>query len=102
MAVTTAVKGKLIAVIGDEVKIWYIILFKSFEKHLNEFNLKDTVIGFLMSGAGELNKTRNPNYFIHDKSKTINFRILIEKGRFSFRDHDRSFAIAIKKGQRPS
>ena len=29
---------------------------------------QDTVIGFLMSGSGELNKTRNPNYFIYDKS----------------------------------
>lgn len=43
------VKGKLIAVIGDE----------------------DTVIGFLMSGSGELNKTRQPNYFIFDKSTAL-------------------------------
>ena len=47
MAVASAVKGKLIAVIGDE----------------------DTTIGFLMSGAGEMNKLRQPNYFIYDKSK---------------------------------
>jgi V-type H+-transporting ATPase subunit F len=42
-----AQQGKLIAVIGDE----------------------DSVIGFLMSGSGELNKTRQPNFFIYDKSK---------------------------------
>ncbi|RNA31744.1 V-type proton ATPase subunit F [Brachionus plicatilis] len=43
------IKGKLIAVIGDE----------------------DTVIGFLMSGSGELNKSRQPNYFIYDKNTSL-------------------------------
>ena len=47
MATNTTVRGKLIAVVGDE----------------------DTCIGFLMSGSGELNKSRQPNYFIYDKSK---------------------------------
>jgi len=45
----SSVKGKLIAVIGDE----------------------DTVIGFLMSGSGELNKSRQANYFIYDKNTTL-------------------------------
>ncbi|CAF0848060.1 unnamed protein product [Brachionus calyciflorus] len=46
---SSAVKGKLIAVIGDE----------------------DTVIGFLMSGSGELNKSRQSNYFIYDKNTSL-------------------------------
>jgi len=49
MAVNAPIRGKLIAVVGDE----------------------DSVIGFLMSGSGELNKSRAPNYFIHDKNTSI-------------------------------
>ncbi|CAP22375.1 Protein CBR-VHA-9 [Caenorhabditis briggsae] len=45
----SAVKGKILAVIGDE----------------------DTVVGFLLGGVGELNKARKPNYLIVDKQTTI-------------------------------
>ncbi|XP_033733124.1 V-type proton ATPase subunit F 1-like [Pecten maximus] len=42
----SAVKGKLIAVIGDE----------------------DTCTGFLLGGVGELNKKREPNFLVVDKN----------------------------------
>ncbi|CAB3404803.1 unnamed protein product [Caenorhabditis bovis] len=45
----TAVKGKILAVIGDE----------------------DTVVGFLLGGVGELNKARKPNYLIVDKQTAV-------------------------------
>ncbi|EPB71613.1 V-type ATPase, F subunit [Ancylostoma ceylanicum] len=45
----SAVKGKILAVIGDE----------------------DTVVGFLLGGVGELNKARKPNYLIVDKQTGI-------------------------------
>ncbi|ULU03854.1 hypothetical protein L3Y34_016966 [Caenorhabditis briggsae] len=48
-AMASAVKGKILAVIGDE----------------------DTVVGFLLGGVGELNKARKPNYLIVDKQTTI-------------------------------
>lgn len=48
MALHSAVKGKLISVIGDE----------------------DTCVGFLLGGVGEINKNRHPNFMVVDKSKT--------------------------------
>ncbi|RCN50798.1 V-type ATPase, F subunit [Ancylostoma caninum] len=45
----SAVKGKILAVIGDE----------------------DSVVGFLLGGVGELNKARKPNYLIVDKQTGI-------------------------------
>ncbi|KAK5965037.1 hypothetical protein GCK32_003668 [Trichostrongylus colubriformis] len=45
----SAIKGKILAVIGDE----------------------DTVVGFLLGGVGELNKARKPNYLIVDKQTGI-------------------------------
>lgn len=47
MALHSAVKGKLISVIGDE----------------------DTCVGFLLGGVGEINKNRHPNFMVVDKSK---------------------------------
>ena len=47
MALHSAVKGKLLAVIGDE----------------------DTCVGFLLGGVGEINKNRHPNFMVVDKSK---------------------------------
>ena len=44
-----AARGKLIAVIGDE----------------------DTVVGFLLGGAGELDRTRRPNYLVVDKNTAV-------------------------------
>jgi hypothetical protein len=46
MALAAAQKGKLIAVIGDE----------------------DTVVGFLLGGVGELNRSRKPNYMVSYES----------------------------------
>lgn len=46
MALHSAVKGKLISVIGDE----------------------DTCVGFLLGGVGEINKNRHPNFMVVDKS----------------------------------
>ncbi|XP_064552265.1 V-type proton ATPase subunit F 1 isoform X4 [Drosophila montana] len=47
MALHSAIKGKLISVIGDE----------------------DTCVGFLLGGVGEINKNRHPNFMVVDKSK---------------------------------
>lgn len=47
MALHSAVKGKLISVIGDE----------------------DTCVGFLLGGVGEINKNRHPNFMVVDKSE---------------------------------
>ncbi|CAL8109537.1 unnamed protein product [Orchesella dallaii] len=49
MAMHSAIKGKLIAVIGDE----------------------DTCVGFLLGGIGEINKNRQPNFFVVDKNTSI-------------------------------
>ena len=46
MSTHSAVKGKLIAVIGDE----------------------DTCVGFLLGGIGELNKSRQTNFMVVEKS----------------------------------
>ncbi|XP_035219223.1 V-type proton ATPase subunit F 1-like [Stegodyphus dumicola] len=46
MSVHSAVKGKLIAVIGDE----------------------DTCVGFLLGGIGELNKSRQTNFMVVEKN----------------------------------
>ncbi|VDP35668.1 unnamed protein product [Soboliphyme baturini] len=43
------IKGKLIAVIGDE----------------------ETCVGFLLGGVGELNKARKPNFMIVDKTVSV-------------------------------
>ena len=44
-----AARGKLIGVIGDE----------------------DTCVGFLLGGIGELNKNRQPNFLVVDKSTPL-------------------------------
>lgn len=49
MSVHSSVKGKLIAVIGDE----------------------DTCVGFLLGGIGEINKHRQPNFFVVDKTTSV-------------------------------
>jgi len=49
MALHSAAKGKLIAVIGDE----------------------DTCVGFLLGGIGEINKNRHPNFMVVDKNTPI-------------------------------
>lgn len=65
MAIAAA-KGRLIAVIGDEV-----ILFTNHSKSLL-FNYlictQDTCVGFLLGGIGEMNKNRQPNFMVVDKS----------------------------------
>ncbi|CAG0883422.1 unnamed protein product [Darwinula stevensoni] len=43
------VKGKLIAVIGDE----------------------DTCVGFLLGGIGEMNRNRQPNFFVVTKNTAV-------------------------------
>jgi V-type H+-transporting ATPase subunit F len=49
MAMHSAIKGKLIAVIGDE----------------------DTCVGFLLGGIGEINKNRQSNFMVVDKNTSI-------------------------------
>jgi len=49
MALHSAIKGKLIAVMGDE----------------------DTCVGFLLGGIGEINKNRQPNFMVVDKNTSI-------------------------------
>lgn len=83
----SAQKGKLLAIIGDEVsqiskihmhKYRYrrpftgnFILFHS----LLPFP-KDTVTGFLLGGIGEVNKTRTPNFLVVNKGN-ISFHLLV-------------------------
>jgi len=45
-----SVRGKLMAVIGDE----------------------DTCVGFLLGGIGEMNKSRKPNFMVVDKNTPLN------------------------------
>jgi len=45
----SAVRGKLIAIIGDE----------------------DTCVGFLLGGIGEINKHRQPNFMVVDKNTSV-------------------------------
>ena len=35
------------------------------------FTLQDTCTGFLLGGIGELNKKREPNFLVVDKSKCL-------------------------------
>ncbi|XP_022196092.1 V-type proton ATPase subunit F 1 [Nilaparvata lugens] len=49
MALHSAIKGKLIAVIGDE----------------------DTCVGFLLGGVGEINKNRQSNFMVVDKNTAV-------------------------------
>uniref|UniRef100_A0A170XKZ0 V-type proton ATPase subunit F n=1 Tax=Triatoma infestans TaxID=30076 RepID=A0A170XKZ0_TRIIF len=49
MALHSAIKGKLLAVIGDE----------------------DTCVGFLLGGVGEINKNRHPNFMVVDKNTSV-------------------------------
>ncbi|XP_046686105.1 V-type proton ATPase subunit F-like [Homalodisca vitripennis] len=49
MALHSGVKGKLIAVIGDE----------------------DTCVGFLLGGLGEINKNRHPNFMVTNKNTSV-------------------------------
>jgi V-type H+-transporting ATPase subunit F len=49
MALHSAIRGKLIGVIGDE----------------------DTCVGFLLGGVGELNKNRQPNFLVVDKDTAV-------------------------------
>lgn len=78
MALHSAIKGKLISVIGDEVrfinpnlrekqKLCIVDRFYSL-KDLFYFE-KDTCVGFLLGGIGEINKNRHPNFMVVDKSK---------------------------------
>ncbi|KAK7580332.1 hypothetical protein V9T40_000961 [Parthenolecanium corni] len=49
MTLHSAVKGKLLAVIGDE----------------------DTCVGFLLGGIGEINKNRHSNFMVVDKNTPV-------------------------------
>ncbi|XP_063216672.1 V-type proton ATPase subunit F 1 [Bacillus rossius redtenbacheri] len=63
MALHSAIKGKLVSVIGDE----------------------DTCVGFLLGGVGEINKNRNANFLVVDKNTSVSE---VEEGfkRFVKRD----------------
>uniref|UniRef100_A0A1B6LLG9 V-type proton ATPase subunit F n=1 Tax=Graphocephala atropunctata TaxID=36148 RepID=A0A1B6LLG9_9HEMI len=63
MALHSAVKGKLIAVIGDE----------------------DTCVGFLLGGLGEINKKRLSNFMVVNKNTSVN-EIVESFKRFIKRD----------------
>ncbi|KAL7017791.1 hypothetical protein ACKWTF_010529 [Chironomus riparius] len=49
MALHSAIKGKLLSVIGDE----------------------DTCVGFLLGGVGEINKNRHANFMVVDKNTAV-------------------------------
>ncbi len=65
-----AAKGKLIGVIGDEVtRIWHVLSEKRRVLELGWLFLQDTCVGFLLGGVGEINKNRQANFMVVDKSK---------------------------------
>ena len=64
MAISAA-QGKLMAVIGDEVLIW----LKFWQINIIVYFFQDTCVGFLLGGIGEMNKKREPNFLVVDKSK---------------------------------
>lgn len=71
MAIAAA-KGRLIAVIGDEVNLLKAVLYNSC-MFLILYSLQDTCVGFLLGGIGEMNKHRQPNFMVVDKSMTTDF-----------------------------
>lgn len=71
MALHSAIKGKLMSVIGDEVSRRALFVRRSSESNILEncFGfLQDTCVGFLLGGIGEINKNRHPNFMVVDKS----------------------------------
>uniref|UniRef100_T1ISQ8 V-type proton ATPase subunit F n=1 Tax=Strigamia maritima TaxID=126957 RepID=T1ISQ8_STRMM len=66
MAVYSAAKGKLIAVIGDECKPVFKI-----NRPLILLVYQDTCVGFLLGGIGEMNKARQPNFLVVDKNTSV-------------------------------
>lgn len=38
---------------------------------------QDTCVGFLLGGIGEINKNRQPNFFVVDKSKESNAQLIL-------------------------
>lgn len=71
MALHAAGKGKLLAVIGDEVMIIYQMFecFWLINYSIINVLFKDTCVGFLLGGVGEINKHRQSNFMVVDKSK---------------------------------
>ena len=59
-----AARGKLIGVIGDEVSNACFDVGHALSSCL----MQDTCVGFLLGGIGELNKNRQPNFMVVDKS----------------------------------
>lgn len=57
--------GKLLAVIGDQVRSLGILATSP----LGPINLQDTCTGFLLGGIGELNSKRQPNFMVVDKGE---------------------------------
>lgn len=67
MALHSAIKGKLLSVIGDEVTQSDLIMYVLKLKESTFF--QDTCVGFLLGGVGEINKNRHPNFMVVDKSE---------------------------------
>ncbi|KAL5010981.1 hypothetical protein ScPMuIL_013286 [Solemya velum] len=72
MALHSAQKGRLMAVIGDE----------------------DTCTGFLLGGIGELNKKREPNFLVVDKNTSM---VEIEEGFRGFLKRDDIAIVLINQ-----
>lgn len=66
MALHSAGKGKLLAVIGDEVNGEYTKFY--IWRVLTRALFQDTCVGFLLGGVGEINKHRQANFMVVDKS----------------------------------
>lgn len=77
MALHSAIKGKLISVIGDEVgrgeQKDFFVFVNSQNVNKMKIHLQDTCVGFLLGGVGEINKNRHPNFMVVDKSE-LNLR----------------------------
>lgn len=76
MALHSAIKGKLLSVIGDEVSESDFRFSEKNQQNLqlsinfgNFTNFQDTCVGFLLGGVGEINKNRHPNFMVVDKSE---------------------------------
>lgn len=65
-------KGKLIGVIGDEVrKKGGASSSSSKRKCVNPHCVQDTCVGFLLGGIGEMNKNRQPNFMVVSKDTPL-------------------------------
>lgn len=67
---TGGVKGRLMAVIGDEVS-WISLPNAIFKTSTIFLRIQDTCTGFLLGGIGEINAKRQKNFLVVTKGKVF-------------------------------